>query len=199
MGKVAQLYESTEPVTGKREAILNAALQLFTEFGFHGTAMPQVAERAGVGAGTIYRYFTSKEALVNTLYRDWKEFQIAEILRDVPPATPLREQFSIYWHRLVDFAMEFPVAFGFLELHFHASYLDEQSREVENRGQQAMVGYFKECLKLQIVKNAQAEFLGSMVIGAYVGMIKASRAGCFTLNKNLITQAEVCCWDAIKR
>jgi TetR/AcrR family transcriptional regulator, repressor of fatR-cypB operon len=67
MGKVAQLYESIEPVTGKREAILNAALQLFTEFGFHGTAMPQVAERAGVGAGTIYRYFTSKEALVNTL------------------------------------------------------------------------------------------------------------------------------------
>jgi TetR/AcrR family transcriptional regulator, repressor of fatR-cypB operon len=199
MGKVAQLYESTEPVTGKREAILNAALQLFTEFGFHGTAMPQVAERAGVGAGTIYRYFTSKEALVNTLYRDWKEFQIAEILRDVPPATPLREQFSIYWNRLVNFAMEFPVAFGFLELHFHAPYLDEQSRNVEERGHNAMVGYFKNCLKQHIVKNVQAEFLGSLVIGAYVGMIKASRAGCFTLNKNLIAQAEVCCWDAIKR
>ena len=62
-----------------------------------------------------------------------------------------------------------------------------------------MVGYFKNCLKQQIVKNVQAEFLGSLVIGAYVGMIKASRAGCFTLNKNLIAQAEVCCWDAIKR
>ena len=39
MAKVTQLYESIEPVTGKREAILNAALQLFTEYGFHGTAM----------------------------------------------------------------------------------------------------------------------------------------------------------------
>ena len=33
----------------------------------------------------------------------------------------------------------------------------------------------------------------------YVGLIKASRAGCFTLTKDLISQAETCCWDAIKR
>ena len=48
--KVTHLYEGTES-GGKREAILNAALRLFTERGFHGTAMPLVAELAEVGAG----------------------------------------------------------------------------------------------------------------------------------------------------
>jgi AcrR family transcriptional regulator len=119
MTKAVPLYETTE-LAGKRETILNAALQLFTERGFHGTAMPLVAELAGVGAGTIYRYFENKEALVNTLYRDWKKFQITTILKDVPAETPLREQFRVYWKRLVAFASEIPTAFGYLELQFHA-------------------------------------------------------------------------------
>ncbi len=195
---ITHLYESTES-GGKREAILNAALQLFTERGFHGTAMPLVAELAGVGAGTIYRYFESKEALVNTLYRDWKEFQLAMILRDVLPQTPLREQFHLYWHRLVAFAMEHPVAFGFLELHFHAPYLDDASRALEERGHHALVGFFKECLRQKVSKEAPPEMLGSLVVGAYIGLIKASRAGFIKMTQTIIDQAEACCWEAIKR
>jgi AcrR family transcriptional regulator len=56
----------------KRDAILAAALELFAERGFHGTSVPEIAERARVGAGTIYRYFPSKEALVNALFRAQK-------------------------------------------------------------------------------------------------------------------------------
>src|SRR4051812_14698782 len=56
----------------KRESIMSAALDLFVERGFFGTAVPEIADRAGVGAGTIYRYFESKEALVNAIYREQK-------------------------------------------------------------------------------------------------------------------------------
>ena len=198
MTKVAFYTESSE-LAGKREVILRAALQLFTERGFHGTAMPLVAELAGVGAGTIYRYFESKEALVNTLYRDWKNFQITSILKDVPPSAPLREQFQIYWNRLVEFACEFPTAFGFLELHFHAPYLDEESRAIEERGHNALVGFFQNCLEQQIVKDAPPAMLGSIVMGAYIGLIKASRMGCFQLTRDIVDKAEACCWEAIRR
>lgn len=198
MTKVVPLADSTE-IAGKRETILNAALKLFTERGFHGTAMPLVAELAGVGAGTIYRYFESKEALVNALYRDWKTLQITTILKDVPPETPLREQFCIYWHRLVEFACEFPTAFGFLELHFHASYLDTESRAIEERGQNALVGFFQNCRRQQITKDLPPEMLGALVVGAYIGLIKASRAGCFALTHEMIEQAEACSWEAIRR
>lgn len=68
----------------KREAILAAALGLFVERGFHGTAVPEVAARAGVGAGTIYRYFASKEALVNALYQREKGLLAAIMLKDFP-------------------------------------------------------------------------------------------------------------------
>ncbi len=42
---------------------MEAALELFSRKGFHGTTIAEVAKRAGVGVGTIYQHFKSKEEL----------------------------------------------------------------------------------------------------------------------------------------
>src|SRR5574338_630271 len=114
--------------TDKREAIMQAALDLFVERGFFGTAVPEIADRAGVGAGTIYRYFESKEALVNALYRREKQRFAERVLTEFPTTTIARELFRTMWMRMAQFAVENPAPFIFMELHHHASYLDEQSR-----------------------------------------------------------------------
>jgi AcrR family transcriptional regulator len=49
------------------DEILNAALRRFAANGFANTRMEEVAADAGVTAGTIYRYFPSKHALVDAL------------------------------------------------------------------------------------------------------------------------------------
>src|SRR5688572_20358566 len=59
-------------VDDKRRRILDAALTVFAAKGYHGTSVPDVADAAGVGTGTLYRYFEHKEALVNEVYRDAK-------------------------------------------------------------------------------------------------------------------------------
>ena len=48
---------------GKRELILEAALKQFAEVGYNKATMQSIAKRAGVGKGTTYEYFPSKEAL----------------------------------------------------------------------------------------------------------------------------------------
>ncbi|MEI7950027.1 MAG: TetR/AcrR family transcriptional regulator [Gammaproteobacteria bacterium] len=65
------------PKTGKRElqkearrtAIIDAALEAFTQQGFTATKLDDVAERAGIGKGTIYLYFDSKENLFEEVVR----------------------------------------------------------------------------------------------------------------------------------
>ncbi|MEZ5890598.1 MAG: TetR/AcrR family transcriptional regulator [Xanthobacteraceae bacterium] len=56
-----------EKSQARREAILAAALDEFTERGFTSTRIDDVARRAGVGKGTIYLHFKDKEALFQQL------------------------------------------------------------------------------------------------------------------------------------
>ncbi len=50
----------------RRAALINAALAVFSERGYHGATMQAVAERAGVSKGGVYAYFSSKEELLLT-------------------------------------------------------------------------------------------------------------------------------------
>lgn len=75
-----------------RARILAAAREAFTEDG--ATSMNQVAQRAGVGPGTLYRNFPTREALVLAVYQD----EVARIidrapalLAAKPPLEALRE------------------------------------------------------------------------------------------------------------
>ena len=50
-----------------RREILDAALVLFSEHGFHNVSMQQVATQAEFAIGTLYNFFTNKEDLYKTL------------------------------------------------------------------------------------------------------------------------------------
>src|ERR1700759_1494762 len=76
-------------VDDKRRIILDAALRTFAERGYYGTNIPDIAQAAGIGSGTVYRYFDNKEALVNEVYRDAK-LRLRSALLDGLPAVDYR-------------------------------------------------------------------------------------------------------------
>lgn len=191
----------TPPATAradKRAAILDAALELFVDRGFHGTAVPEIAARASVGAGTIYRYFTSKEALVNALYRQQKQELAHRMVDDMPTDVPAREQFHLFWSRLAEFAMARPRAWAFLELHHHASYLDEDSRAVERRLEDLAEALLRRSQERGQIRNAPPRLLMALVLGAFVGVLRCAWEGKLPLDPDTLATAEQCCWEAIR-
>jgi AcrR family transcriptional regulator len=58
-----------ERAAGRRQAIVDAALDEFIARGFTATRLDDVAKRAGVAKGTIYLHFKDKEALFEELIR----------------------------------------------------------------------------------------------------------------------------------
>jgi AcrR family transcriptional regulator len=49
----------------KKQLIMDSALELFAENGFHATSMSQVAKKAGISKGLAYNYFESKQEILD--------------------------------------------------------------------------------------------------------------------------------------
>lgn len=183
----------------KRERILEAALGLFAERGFHGTSVPEIAEAAGVAAGTIYRYFESKEQLVNALYQLHKR-QLGQALSEsFPWGAPMREQLRQVWRRVVAYGQENATAMAFLERHHHAPYLDDESRRIESQLHAMAVEAIAAAQRNQAVKEGPPDLIIAFLFGVYGGLMREVWAGRLEPTPAMFERAEELLWEAIRR
>ena len=98
----SEVSAQTTPGSPKRadarrnhELVLTAARQAFAEGG-ESTALEQIARRAGVGIGTLYRHFPNRQALLEALYVNEVEeiARSAEPLDDADPWQALNDWFE---------------------------------------------------------------------------------------------------------
>lgn len=188
---------AAERKADRRREIMDAALELFVERGFHGTTVPEIATRAGVGLGTIYRYFESKDQLVNELYRTWKSELGAAVAQAALQGTP-RQQFHAIWERMLAFFHEHPQGFAFVELHHHAAYLDEQSRAQEVRMHDFGVALVTAAQAEGRMRPGPPEVLMALIVGAFTGLVRFVREGRVVLDEPASALAEQACWDLVR-
>jgi len=75
-----------------RQAIMNAAIKLFSEKGFNQTSVGELAKAAGVGKSTIYGYFHTKNEIFLAFCEDQIDFVFTELAQKRDPDAPLKEQ-----------------------------------------------------------------------------------------------------------
>jgi len=75
----------------KRPLILRAATEVFAEQGFNSVTVAAIADRAGIGKGTVYEYFSSKDELLFAVF-EWMNEGIAERIRDLLSASGTTRQ-----------------------------------------------------------------------------------------------------------
>ena len=116
-----------------RQRLIKTALELFTTRGYHDTTTAQIAKKAGIAEGTIYRHFASKPQLFNELYRAaqrWATKIVQETARN-RDAGPARAQLTAVAHGLIEGAANDTavVKLGLLEP--PSAILDDESRRTE--------------------------------------------------------------------
>jgi AcrR family transcriptional regulator len=95
----------------KKNLIIRAAIRVFSKMGFARSKMIQVAEAAGIGKGTIYEYFKSKEDLIAAVFNTFvQEIEIEiskKISRLEDPVDKLRIYFNSWLEILNDDFLEY--------------------------------------------------------------------------------------------
>jgi len=93
--------------TDRRQAILNAALTVFANHGYHSASVSMIAKEAGVSKGLMYNYFESKEQVLLTLVNDLFD-TVVDLLRITPGEVLTRERFIELIDLQIDIAVKEP-------------------------------------------------------------------------------------------
>lgn len=183
----------------KKDDIYAAALTLFAQRGFDATTMPMIADSAQVGAGTIYRYFTNKEVLLNELFqKSIREF--LDALKHGFPDKPIsiREQFHHIFRGLFKFAESDPDRLKFINSTGNALHFHDESKESVNE----FMGFLNDCIHKGQQQGAilmlPTEALMNIVYGASMHLFEHFNKGLLEATPELMNQLEECLWNAIR-
>jgi AcrR family transcriptional regulator len=108
---------------------MRAALELFTTLGYHGSTTPQIAQRAGIAEGTIYRHVTGKQQLLNEVYRVAVQ-TFSRLLRETSRDLSCRDRLDRVAASWRDLAAREPSVVRLVFVARIRSLLDQRSKEV---------------------------------------------------------------------
>lgn len=65
-----------------KESVKRAASELFRKFGYHKTSVNEIAKKARIAKATIYKYFESKEQILDDILMDYLDTNLHEIINN---------------------------------------------------------------------------------------------------------------------
>jgi AcrR family transcriptional regulator len=155
----------------KHARILQAAVELFTERDFHQVLMEDVAARADVGKGTVYRYFPTKEELYfATIFEGWdrlgKELE-AVVQQHGPLSDTLkqvtRQVLSYFWRR-----RQFATLVHRLE-----NNIGGEEQADWKRRRDSIVGVFADILNKGVAAQELSSEQLRLITEMYLGMLRS--------------------------
>ncbi len=102
------------PAAQRRAQLLDAALRVFGEQGFHLASMNDIADAAGVTKPVLYQHFSSKRDLYLEVLRDVGDRLRAEVAKGVAAASTPREQVEMGISAYFRWVGESPLSFAVL-------------------------------------------------------------------------------------
>ena len=185
-------------MTDKRSAILDATLNLISQRGFHGTPMSMIAEEAGVGAGTIYRYFDSKEALINELYLELKHEISQAMLAGVTLEASTEEIFRKVWLNTFYYCIQNPPEMVFLEQYHNSTFHTLETEALTQEFLAPLISVFQTGVETGEIKSIPFEMLSAFVYDVTIAHAKRHISGALVMDASNLEMAVQACWDAIK-
>ena len=106
-----QLSRREQKKIDNRNAIFEAAEELFSTRGFQGTTLEAISERTGLSKGTVYLYFKSKEELYLMVCTKGLEGFREELAKNVKKKKGLEGKIKAVYLTFIEYSMRVPMLF----------------------------------------------------------------------------------------
>lgn len=100
------MKETSKRGQNKRKIILDAAVKVFSNKGYHNTRMEEIAAVAGIGKGTIYEYFDSKLQLFQDMMESSLQAYYSRINMPKLDTLPFNDRMSLLFEARITFCRE---------------------------------------------------------------------------------------------
>jgi AcrR family transcriptional regulator len=151
-----------EQVIDKRTAIMEAALKLFTERGFHGTSTAQISKEAGVATGTLFNYFPTKEDLINSLYIEVKGQLSQNMGKEIEAQSTFQDNLRKMWSNLIKWGVDNQEEFLFVGQFCSSPYITKFTREEVMKEYVFLHDLVNEGIKTGAIRDFSAELTITM-------------------------------------
>ena len=183
----------------KKEAIIDATVQLSNEIGFSNISMSKIAKRADVSAATLYVYYKNKEDMFRKVYMDVKKQMIRECSQGIRQEESVEQSVRKICSNLLRYMQGHTEEFLFIEQMCNSPMAtDEMIAEIEQLSK-ATNEVFQRGIQEGILKQSTPALLISFCYYPIQQIFKEWRKEKSMLKDvdfDLIFQM---CWDAIKR
>ncbi|MCL9782896.1 TetR/AcrR family transcriptional regulator [Vibrio sp. S4M6] len=182
----------------KRQQILAAAEKLVAEYGVQGFSMHKLAKKAGVAAGTIYRYFSDKEQLLDDVRLSVITRVADATQQGISDEMPLKLRFRTIWFNIWKFAQSnIETISNRMQYEALAATRLYCVREQEWKIFSEVHKLFDQGKEQGLFKPLDNEILAVLSFEASVELARKHSLGFCELNEEVLEAALDACWDAI--
>jgi TetR/AcrR family transcriptional regulator, fatty acid metabolism regulator protein len=122
----------------KFKQILDAAVVVIAEHGYHSSQVSKIAKQAGVADGTIYLYFKNKEDILISLFQEKMGQFIERIQEDIQKEETASEKLFFLIQRHITFLSEDQYLAAVTQLE-----LRQTNRDIRNQINEVLKGYLE--------------------------------------------------------
>ncbi|MDY9925669.1 TetR/AcrR family transcriptional regulator [Methanosarcina sp.] len=151
-----------EQIKDKRTAIIETALKLLTERGFHGTSTAQISKDAGVATGTLFNYFPTKEDLINSLYFEVKGNLSQAMGKDLETEDTFQDKLKRIWSNLIKWGVNNQEEFLFVGQFCSSPYITKFTRDEVMKEYVFLHNLMDEGIKAGEIRDFSAELIIAM-------------------------------------
>jgi AcrR family transcriptional regulator len=154
----------------KKQLLLDAALKLFVEYGFHGTPTSLIAKEAGVANGTLFHYFKTKDELIVALYVDIKSRMSAYVFENAKGQKTFKETVKEQYLASLFWALDNQLQFRFVEQFKNSPYLSQIAPDEIEASVKPFHDMLRKGIKEKIIKPHPVDLLFTIISSQTYGI-----------------------------